>query len=131
MKMGWAYYAIARSGSIMDRIEASVYNDPDQYFGMIRNPDFLLELDKWYNFKVSINGSKFDFYLDAELVISTDWSDQPLSKNGKIELWARFPGEYWFDNVVITGSDIPDVGPSGFAVNSSGKLATSWGQIKL
>ena len=33
-----------------------------------------------------------------------------------------------FDNVVITGDEIPDVVPSG--VELVGKLATMWGSIK-
>ena len=35
-----------------------------------------------------------------------------------------------FDNVVITGDEIPDGGPSGYAVEPAVKLATSWGTIK-
>ena len=133
-KKGWAYYCIAANTGFGERIEASVYIDLNQYFGMTRIFDFALELDKWYKFKATINEGKFNYYLDDKLVISTDWTDQPLSPNGIVELWTRYPGEYWFDNVVITGSDIPNTGPSGFnspfSVKSGNKLAITWGNIK-
>jgi len=127
---GWVYYALATN-----RLEASIYIDPEQYFGMIRVQNFLLELDKWYHFKVDVKGKKFDFFLDDKLEISADWKDQPFSTNGFVTLWTRYPGEYWFDNVVITGPDIPNTGPSGvnsrfISVGSIGKLVETWGKIK-
>lgn len=130
-KVANAYYCIALGGA-GERIEASVYVDPNE-FGMIRH-NFSLKLDKWYNFKATVNEAQFNLFLDNELVISADWSNQPLPKSGKIELWTRWPGEYHFDNVIITGPDVPNTGPGGmdspFIVKPRGKLTTTWGRIK-
>ena len=120
-----AYYCIAGADGL-DRIEASVYI-AGKCFGIIRNHKFSLKLDKWYNFKATVNETQFDFFLDNELVVSVDWSNQPLPKRGKIDIWTRYPGEYHFDNFVVTGDDVPN---TGYSIESKGKLTNTWGRIK-
>ena len=52
-----------------------------------------------------------------------------LHLSGGIDLFA-YHAIVNFDNVVVTGDDIPNVGPSGYAVEPEAKLATTWGSIK-
>jgi hypothetical protein len=52
-----------------------------------------------------------------------------LSEKGWIGIGAG-GSEVHFDNFVITGDEVLDAGPSGFAVSSAGKLAYTWGEIR-
>jgi hypothetical protein len=84
------------------------------------------EVGKWYRLEIKAIGSKISFYVNGELLFERK-DDRHLS--GGVSLWA-FDAIAEFDNVVITGDDIPDVGPSGYAVQPKGKLPTSWGAVK-
>jgi hypothetical protein len=84
---------------------------------------FAFELNRWYRLKGVANDDTFEFYVDGELMVSLSDSHFPtgyvdLDTNGCLA---------HFDNVVITGDDVPD---NSAAVWYSGKLAVTWGQIR-
>lgn len=87
------------------------------------NKAFNLELNRWYHLKAIAKNDNFEFYVDGELLVS--YSDSHFS-TGHVDLDANGCLAY-FDNVVITGADVPD---NSQAVSRQGKLATSWGQMK-
>jgi hypothetical protein len=74
---------------------------------------------------MTLEKEHIEAYLDNELI--ADFDDKS-EDSGKIGLGAKCI-EARFDNVVITGPEIPDGGP-GFAVTSQNRLATMWGSIK-
>jgi hypothetical protein len=87
------------------------------------NKGFNLELNQWYHLKGIAKDNNFEFYVDGELQVS--FSDSHFL-TGRIDLDTNGCLAY-FDNVVITGDDVPD---SLSAVVSQDKLTTSWGQMK-
>ena len=86
---------------------------------------FAFELNRWYRLKGVANDDSFEFYVDGELVASL--SDSNFS-TGYVDLDANGCLAH-FDNVVITGDDVPD-SSSLAAISASGKLAATWGQIR-
>lgn len=80
----------------------------------------------WYHLKVVADDNHFEFYINDELIGEFDHLAYP---NGRIGLLV-FNMKARFDNVVITGEDVPDSGPSGYGVEPQGKLAMTWGKIK-
>ncbi len=81
--------------------------------------------DTWYELKVIAEGDHLEFYINGELIGSFDDDSFP---SGGIELGVANTHVH-FDDVVITGPEIPNGGP-GFAVASQSKLATMWGSVK-
>ncbi|MBC8229323.1 DUF1080 domain-containing protein [bacterium] len=118
------YYCIAHTLVGDDRIEAgiTVAKRPVEH-SIKRNHNFSLKLGKWYNFRVTLKGTRFDFFLDNELVISTDYNNYPIPKSGKFSIWNRWTDKVYFDNVVITGDDIQPV-------QAKSKLTTTWGRVR-
>ena len=86
---------------------------------------FNSEYDRWYRFKAAANEDNFEFYIDGELI--TSFADSHL-QTGPVSIGASGCLAH-FDNVVITGDDIPD-NTNIAVVSSSGKLATTWGQLR-
>ena len=86
---------------------------------------FTLSKDTWYELKIVVEGDHFEFYIDGKLACEFDDNSIP---SGKACLVVRNVHAH-FDDIVITGPDIPDGGP-GFVVTSQSKLATIWGSIK-
>lgn len=84
---------------------------------------FEFELNRWYHLKGIANDDNFEFYVDGELMVSLSDSHFPT---GYVDLDANGCLAH-FDNVVITGDDVPD---NTAAVSPSGKLATTWGQLR-
>ena len=84
------------------------------------------EVGKWYRLEIAAIGNTISFYVDGELLFERKDDSHP---SGGVSLWA-YDAIVEFDNVVITGDDIPDTGPSGQAVQPEAKLVTSWGAIK-
>jgi len=85
---------------------------------------FPVEEGRWYNLRMTLAKDHIEAYLDNELI--AEW-DNKLVDSGKVGLRGT-DIEARFDNVVITGDEIPDVVPSG--VELVGKLATMWGSTK-
>ena len=83
-------------------------------------------LGKWYRLKVQTMGNEISFYVDDKLVHEHKDNFNP---SGGVLLWS-FDAVAEFDNVVITGDEVPDVGPSGYAVEPGAKLSTAWGWLK-
>lgn len=106
-------------------------------------PHPLLKLNKWSHLKLSVRGTNFIFSLNGKEIAETG-DDFALMHNGeKIKTKAGkltdFPtggigiglANYTalFDNITVTGDSIPNGG--GFAVTPGGKLATTWGNLKV
>ena len=86
---------------------------------------FHLQLNRWYHLKAIANENEFEFYIDGELMASLSDSRFP---SGRVGLAVTGSVSH-LDNVVITGDDVPDNNVET-AVSSSGKLATTWGQLR-
>jgi hypothetical protein len=86
---------------------------------------FNLQLDRWYHLKATTNGNNFEFYIDGELIASLSESQHPT---GRVGLTVNGAVAH-FDNLVITGDDVPD-SSNLTAISASGKLATTWGQLR-
>lgn len=82
-----------------------------------------VEVGKWYHLKVRAQGDQFEFEVDGKQVITIH--DKTLT-SGAMGLEAH-AGVSQYDNVVITGDDVPDM---NLSVTSKGKLTTAWGRIK-
>lgn len=89
--------------------------------------NFPAKLDTWYTLAASIDSrGKLKFQIDD--VVFTTVDRDPI-KNGKaglmiVRVQARF------DDVEITGSNVPNGGPGTRPVEPIGKLATIWGKLK-
>ncbi|MFC1719177.1 family 16 glycoside hydrolase [Candidatus Poribacteria bacterium] len=81
-----------------------------------------IEPDIWYKFRVEVVGSNFKCYLDDELMFELDANGYSWGKIG-FRMWNSHAR---YDNLSITGPGIP-----GAAVEPSGKLTATWGQIKV
>ncbi len=94
--------------------------------------DFAAKLNRWYTLTASIDSSeilkrtKLKFQIDDEVFTVTDRN--PI-KSGKAGLEVS-GAQVRFDDVEITGSNIPDGGPGTLSVEPSGKLTTTWGKLK-
>lgn len=87
--------------------------------------NLLIEQGKWYTAQMVVNGNRYEMFLDNKLICNVQ-SDLP--DTGAAAFLAR-NCEVHFDNVVITGDDIPDKN-LGLPVEPKAKLATTWGRIK-
>jgi pectate lyase len=111
--------------------EPSVYVQrlPDLNMKVIE-PFDPLELNIWHHIKLEAEGNRFSFWVNNEKVI--EYQDDTYQKGmvgfGVANYTARF------DNVIITGSDVPDVmlpTRKGQLVEPRGKLATTWASVKI
>jgi len=90
---------------------------------------FDISEDTWYKLKVIAEGDHFEFYINDELIGSFDDDSRP---SGTVWLEVR-NAHVHFDDVVITGPEIPDGGPGGVSgepVEPQSKLVATWGRIK-
>lgn len=87
---------------------------------------FLLKVGQWYRFKETVKGDKFTLFIDGENILT--FNEGQLA-NGKVGFGA-LGCKARFDNIVITGDDVPDAGPSGFWVEPKDKLPITWAKIK-
>jgi len=85
-----------------------------------------IAFDKWYRVKAVAKDKHFKLYFNDELVAA--FNERNIT-SGKVRLSA-VRGHVHFDDVVITGKEIPNIGPSGMAVSPKGRLATTWGNVK-
>jgi hypothetical protein len=88
-----------------------------------------LEQGVWHHVKLEVEGNKFTFWINDEEII--DYQDSTYQAGmvglGVANYTARF------DNVIITGPEIPDVMPPTWKeqpVNPRHRLATTWAKIK-
>ena len=85
-----------------------------------------IPFETWHHVKMVAENNRFKVYFNDELV--TRFNHANLT-SGKVRLSAIGVHAH-FDDVVITGENIPDIGPSGLSVSAKGKLAMTWGSIK-
>lgn len=87
---------------------------------------FNLEEERWYKFKIKAEKEHIETYLDDKLMakfddVRADSGTAALSANGVVA---------HFDNIIITGPQIPDNGGANFTVDSKGKIAAIWANLK-
>lgn len=87
---------------------------------------FQMDLGIWYQIAFSVDGSRFTLEVDGERVSSFD---NAATETGRVGLVVGGCAAE-FDNVVITGNDVPDAGPSGWPVEPEGRLVVVWGRLK-
>jgi hypothetical protein len=111
--------------------EPSVYVQllPDLDMKVVK-PFDPLKLDKWHHLKIEAIGDKFTLWINDEKVV--EYQDDTYQRGmvgfGLANYTARF------DNVVITGPDVPDVMPPTWKeqpVEARNKLTTTWAQRKV
>ncbi len=83
-------------------------------------------LGEWYRLRMDVAGNEISFYVDGKLLHQTN---DNMHKSGGVNLYA-YDAIAEFDNIVITGDEIPNIEPSGYGVRPQAKLATTWGQVK-
>ena len=90
--------------------------------------DFPAKLDTWYTLIASIDSrGKLKFQIDDTVFTAVD--ADPI-KNGKAGLIVS-NAQARFDDVEITGDNVPNGGPGTLPVEPDGnKLATIWGELK-
>lgn len=85
------------------------------------------QADVWYTLKVEAQNQTFRAFLDDELAF--EFNDDRL-ETGRLGLTMRYMQAH-FDDVVITGDDVPDRGqPFVVSVDPKAKLTTTWAAIK-
>jgi len=82
--------------------------------------------DKWYELKVTAQKNHIEFYINDEFMGSFDDSSYP---SGNIDLGVA-NAHVHFDDIVITGPDIPDGGPGSISIRQKDKLVAIWGKLK-
>jgi len=97
----------------------------NQWLRDVQTP-FNAQLNTWYHLKSVIKGDAFKFYVDDAL--ATSFNSGAIS-TGQVGLCIGGCAAE-FDNIVITGDDVPDAGPNGFWVESKDKLPIVWAKLK-
>ena len=89
--------------------------------------DFTVKLDTWYTLTASIDSrGKIKFQIDNEVFTAVDTNPIKKGKAGLVASGAQVR----FDDVEITGTNIPDGGPGALPIEPRGKLAITWGKLK-
>lgn len=89
--------------------------------------NFVPKANKWYTLTASVSRRALEFQIDDQVFTAID--NSPL-KSGKTGLFV-VNGQARFDDVKITGTNIPNGGPGkARPVNPQAKLATTWGHLK-
>jgi len=91
-----------------------------------RKPFELLKVGKWHHLKLKAEGNDFTIWINDQKVI--EYQDGTLAQ-GRVGFGL---GNYKarFDNVVITGPDVPDIN-QGLSIDKAGKLASVWAKLKI
>ena len=88
---------------------------------------FAAKLDTWYNLTAAIDSrGKLKFQIDDKVFTVTDPNRIKSGKPGIKVSGAQAR----FDDVEITGDNVPNGGPGTLPVEPSSKLATTWGKLK-
>ena len=89
--------------------------------------DFAAKLNRWYALTASIDSNgRLKFQIDDEVFTAID--PNPI-KSGKPGLEVS-GAQARFDDVEITGNNVPNGGPGARPVEPSGKLPITWGKLK-
>ena len=91
--------------------------------------DIVVDIDRWYQLAATIHKDGIlEFRVGQEVLRAVDGNLMP--KSGQVGL-AVGGAQVRFDDVEITGENIPNGGPgTSRPVNSQAKLATTWGHLK-
>ena len=81
-----------------------------------------IEMFRWYELEAEIVGTNQRFFVDGQLMVEHQIQTY---QSGRLGIGC-VGAEIEYDDVVITGTDVPDL---NMAV-STGKLATTWGTIR-
>jgi hypothetical protein len=76
--------------------------------------------------RIDVAGNSISYYVDDKLLHQLR---DRLHSSGGVNLYA-YNATMEFDNIVITGDEIPNTGSSGYAVKPKAKSAITWGRIK-
>ena len=76
-----------------------------EFLDQTPSSDFDFELGRWYRLKGVAHEDTFEFYVDGRLVASYTDDRMPT---GRLGLMAAGASVLQFDNVIITGDDVPD-----------------------
>ncbi len=98
------------------------YNHPDWLQDISKPMPF--EIGKTYHLKGVVSGNKYRFYIDGELVLQITENRFPA---GKVSLHIN-AAIVSFDDVVITGDDVPD---KYLSIEPKGKLSIVWASLKM
>ena len=82
-----------------------------------------IEEGKWYKSKFVVKSNDYEVSVGGKTICR--FKNQLLDGGGVAFLGRN--GEYHFDNVIITGNEIPNM---NLSVTTQSKLTTIWGQIK-
>ena len=89
--------------------------------------NFASKLNRWYTLTASIDSrGKLKFQINDKVFTVTDANPIKEGKPGLVVSGAQAR----FDDVGITGSNVPNGGPGTLPVEPSGKLAITWGKLK-
>ncbi len=106
-------------------------------------PHPLLKLNKWSHLKLSVDGNMVAFWVNQKQIMKPTaiWHFKDVQHQGRNFNFDGFPdflaggvgfglANYTarFDNITITGDSIPNRG--GLSVKPTGKVATTWGDLK-
>jgi hypothetical protein len=105
---------------------SAVLRNNNWAFGVNLEEPFDVKLDTWYHLRSVMEDNTFRLHVDGKLTSSFNSAQIPTGRIG-ITIGGCIAA---FDNIVITGPDVPDAGPSGYAVNPKDRLATLWGHIR-
>lgn len=85
-----------------------------------------VQMNKWYRLKLSAMGNQFRFYIDD--VLQREFTFDGYESGGIAMAAGGCVAR--FDNVVISGPNIPNGGPGLSTVQPKSKLTNTWGHIK-
>ena len=89
--------------------------------------DFAAKRNRWYTLTASIDSrGKIKFEIDDAVFTAVDANPIKKGKAGLIVSGAQVR----FDDVEITGMNVPDGGPGARPIESRGKLAIIWSKLK-
>ena len=100
---------------------ALVWDNP-RFVKTVKQP-FPFELNRWYHLKGSVVENRYRFYVDKQLLLDVK---NDLYESGRVAIVID-GSKALYDNVVITGNDLPD---RNLSVEPNAKLATRWATIK-
>ena len=84
-------------------------------------------IGEWHRLRIDSVGNDISYYVDGEL---QHQAKDDLHSSGGVNLYA-YNAIVEFDNVIITGDDVPDGGPGGYTnIQAKVRLATNWGKLK-
>jgi hypothetical protein len=111
--------------------QPSVYVQKFPELGMeVTMPFDELEMNVWHHLKLEVGGRDFTFWINNKWIV--EYQDNTY-KSGMVGFGVA-NNTIRFDNVVITGPDVPNVTPPTWgvkrAINPKNMLAVTWGGIK-